>query len=95
MGWEEKDPFKYYPERGLYYHMVWPEVYCGSQPQTSEDIDALGSLLGPKGTILSLQQDKDLAYWHVDLTQLQKRASRNNLTYLRQPVMQISNFTKF
>lgn len=86
MGWSERDPYKYYPERGLYYHEVWPKVYCGSQPQNQHDIDELAALLSSDGTILSLQQDRDLRHWGVDLHSLQARASERSLQYLRRPV---------
>lgn len=86
MGWSERNPYKYYPEWGPYYHEVWPHVYCGSQPRSQHDIDELAALLGSDGSILSLQQDRDLRHWGVDLLSLQTRASKHHLRYLRQPV---------
>lgn len=86
MGWDNANPFEYHPERGLYYHEVWPNLLCGTQPQTKEDIDVLASLLGPEGSILSLQQDKDLKYWGVRWHDLESQAQHHNLAYHRCPV---------
>lgn len=97
MGWDERDPYKYYPERGLYYHEVWPRLFCGSQPLTVEDVDHLAVVLGAEGTILNLQQDKDVSYWGVDLQSIQAQASHRDLTYVRRPVsflqLNVTNFT--
>ena len=73
MGWEGVDPYKYNPERGLYYHEVWPSLFCGTQPRSMEDVDSLAELLGPKGFILNLQQDKDMEHWGVSLHDIQSQ----------------------
>jgi len=86
MGWESADPYQYNPERGLYYHEVWPSLFCGTQPRSKADVDSLAGLLGPKGSILSLQQDKDLEYWGVSLHDIHTQAHQRNLNYLRRPV---------
>lgn len=87
-----KDPPKYYPERGLYYHKVWPtnngttpDILCGSQPRSREDIDKIVKLIRKGGSIISLQQDKDLQHWKVDLHKLQKQAALDGLNYIRRP----------
>ena len=41
MGWDHLNPYEYHPERGLYYHEVFPNLLCGSQPQTPADIEQL------------------------------------------------------
>lgn len=41
MGWEDRNPYEYHPERGLYYHEVARNLICGSQPHTREDIEHL------------------------------------------------------
>jgi hypothetical protein len=43
MGWDHLNPYEYHPERGLYYHEVFPNLLCGSQPQTPVDIEQLHS----------------------------------------------------
>ena len=86
MGWAERDPYKYYPERGMYLHELYPSLLCGSQPMSREDIRKLADFLGSRGSILSLQQDKDLAHWGVDLQDLQSEAQERDLNYLRRPV---------
>ncbi|KAK9864906.1 hypothetical protein WJX84_012294 [Apatococcus fuscideae] len=82
MGW--KDPYQYYPERGLYYHEVSPNLFCGSQPQSPEDIQRLRDDVGI-GTVVNLQQDKDFAYWNVDFGAYQHRASQIGLDIIRCP----------
>ena len=86
MVWDERDPYKYYPERGMYLHELYPSLLCGSQPMSREDIRMLADLLGSRGSILSLQQDKDLAHWGVDLQDLKSEAQERDLNYLRRPV---------
>ena len=93
MGWQQPDldPYSYHPERGLYYHEVFENLICGSQPRSASDIDSLKDLLGGQGTILNLQQDKDLAYWGVNLGELCGRAEHRGLQYLRRPVSTLQN----
>jgi hypothetical protein len=86
MGWEGADPYQYHPERGLYYHEIWPSIFCGTQPRNKADVDQLAELLGPQGSILSLQQDKDLDYWGVNLHDIQTQAHQRKLKHLRRPV---------
>ncbi len=83
MGWDtgDKSPFEYHPERGLYFHLVWSQLFCGSQPQTVDDIVALYNQ-GVTG-ILSLQQPKDLEYWGVDGDALFAKAAELGIEYVR------------
>ncbi|GAB4819964.1 hypothetical protein N2152v2_007010 [Parachlorella kessleri] len=83
MQWE-KNPYEYYPERGLYYHSITPLVIVGSQPQRADDIDQLIDEAGV-GTILNLQEDKDMQYWGVDIRQLLDRAQQRDVKLLRTP----------
>lgn len=87
MGWKDANPYEYHPERGLYYHEVWPGLFCGSQPQSKQDIDALADLLGPGGRVLSLQQDTDLEYWKIPTNDIQAQARHHDLMYHRCPVL--------
>ncbi|KAK9839734.1 hypothetical protein WJX84_005267 [Apatococcus fuscideae] len=82
MGWS--DPYQYYPDRGLYYHEVAPNLFCGSQPQSPDDIQRLRQNVGI-GTVVNLQQDKDFAYWNVDHGAHQHRASEIGLNIIRCP----------
>ena len=87
MGWKDANPYEYHPERGLYYHEVWPGLYCGTQPQSRQDVDSLAELLGEGGSILSLQQDKDLQYWKIPSQDIQAQARHHGLIYHRCPVL--------
>ena len=57
-------PFRYHPDRPLYYSYVLEGLIVGSQPRAPQDIDHIAEELGVQ-TILNLQQDKDMAYWGV------------------------------
>ena len=62
-----------------------PNLFCGSQPQSPEDIQRLRDDVGI-GTVVNLQQDKDFAYWNVDFGAYQHRASQIGLDIIRCPV---------
>ncbi len=83
MGWDacDKSPFEYHPERGLFFHLIWSQLICGSQPQTVDDIVSLYNE-GVTG-ILSLQQPKDLEYWGVDGDALFAKAAELGIEYVR------------
>ena len=85
MKWDNVNPYEYHPERGLYYHTIVPNLLCGSQPRSAADIDALKANVGVTD-IISLQQDKDLAYWEVNLEELRARAEHHSIAYRRCPV---------
>lgn len=82
MAWD--NPYEYHYDRGLYYHEIVPNLICGSQPRNTEDLSHLGQLENVN-TILNLQQDKDLAYWNVDLGSLQHRARELGVNLVRRP----------
>lgn len=84
MNWDKMDPYQYHPERGLYYHEISADVICGSQPRTAYDIDLIKDKIGATD-IVSLQQDKDLEYWGVNLEELRQQACNVDLTYRRCP----------
>ena len=85
MNWDNVNPYEYHPERGLYWHEILPNLLCGSQPQSAGDIDILHSEMGVTD-IVSLQQDKDLDYWGVNLHELMHQAEHRQLKYRRCPV---------
>ena len=64
---------------------VSPNLFCGSQPQSPDDIQQLHENVGI-GTVVNLQQDKDFAYWNVDHGAHQHRASEIGLNIVRCPV---------
>ncbi len=64
---------------------VWPNLFCGSQPQNAEDIQRLQQDVGI-GTVINLQQDKDFAHWNVDFGGYQHRANEIGLNIVRCPV---------
>lgn len=88
MNWDKMDPYQYHPERGLYYHEISADVICGSQPRTAYDIDLIKDKIGATD-IVSLQQDKDLEYWGVNLEELRQQACNVDLTYRRCPVREL------
>lgn len=89
MGWTHLDnPFEYHFERGLYYHYIAPDMIVGSQPRNAHDVDALKA--EGVGVILNLQQDKDLAYWKVDLGEISARASHHGMQLVRTPAVDFS-----
>ena len=47
MNWDGSNPYEYHPERGIYFHEVFPRVICGSQPRTAEDISLLHDQVRP------------------------------------------------
>jgi hypothetical protein len=40
MKWGD-NPYEYDFDRGLYYHEVWPGLFCGSQPTCPDDVTYL------------------------------------------------------
>mmetsp|Transcript_1406 Transcript_1406/g.3277 ORF Transcript_1406/g.3277 Transcript_1406/m.3277 type:complete len:283 (+) Transcript_1406:410-1258(+) len=84
MGWEHVSPFEYHFDRGLYFHEVEPQVFCGSQPRNVSDIEYLAKE-EKVTTILNLQQDRDLEYWGVDMHSLYHRALDLGVNLVRTP----------
>eukprot|EP00951_Prasinocladus_malaysianus_P013548 scaffold102563_cov47-Prasinocladus_malaysianus.AAC.1 len=84
MGWEHVSPFEYHFDRGLYFHEVEPNVYCGSQPRNTSDVEYLANEINVT-TILNLQQDRDLEYWGVDIHSLSRRSNELGLKLVRTP----------
>lgn len=84
MQWDRRSPYEYHPEKGLYYSYILPDLVVGSQPRTKEDVDHIAERVGAK-TILNLQQDKDMAYWGVDVSELRARADASGVALLRCP----------
>lgn len=85
MNWDNVNPYEYHPERGLYWHEITPNLLCGSQPQSAGDVDILHCDMEVTD-IISLQQDKDLDYWGVNLQELMHQADERQLHYRRCPV---------
>ncbi len=40
MGWdgEGTSPYEYHYERGLYYHEILPNMFCGTMPRNTSDL---------------------------------------------------------
>eukprot|EP00877_Chromochloris_zofingiensis_P003265 jgi/Chrzof1/1293/Cz10g01150.t1 len=62
---EWNDPYKYYFDRGLYFHEVSENLVCGTQPRNPAEVEELAAEHGVSA-IVNLQQDKDFHYWGVD-----------------------------
>lgn len=60
----------------------------GSQPRHALDVDALRA--EGVDVILNLQQDKDLAYWRVDLHEISSRAAHHGMHVVRTPAVDFS-----
>ena len=84
MGWgtTDLDPYKYHPERGLYYHLIEEDVIVGSQPQNKDDVIHLKKHEDVQ-VIFSMQQIKDLEYWGVNGHELEKTARDMGMEYIR------------
>ncbi len=41
MGWDDRNPYEYHYDAGLYYHEIVPNVICGSQPRNPDDVGHL------------------------------------------------------
>jgi protein-tyrosine phosphatase len=84
MGWGtmDLDPYKYHPERGLYYHLIEEDIIVGSQPQSRDDVIHLKKHEDVQ-VIFSMQQPKDLEYWGVDGQELEKAAHEMGMEYIR------------
>ena len=85
MNWDHLSPYEYHPERGLYHHEILPNLLCGSQPRSAADVDIIKHEIGATD-IISLQQDKDLEYWGVNLDELSRQARKNGIAFRRCPV---------
>jgi protein tyrosine phosphatase (PTP) superfamily phosphohydrolase (DUF442 family) len=79
------NPYEYHHEFGMNYTRITANLVVGSQPQSPEDIDALAD--DGVGVILNLQEDKDVAYWKVNLPAIQKRCHELGFEYHRRPAI--------
>lgn len=68
----------------MYYTRITPNLIVGSQPQTPEDVDRLFHQEGITA-IVNLQQDHDIAYWHVDLNPIKQRCEELGVVHIRRP----------
>lgn len=85
MGWENGgNPFEYNFDRGLYYHEIDRGLICGSQPRNAADVEFLHNEEGVT-TIVSMQQDKDAAYWGVNLDEVYRKAHELGMKVVRRP----------
>ena len=66
---------KYEHEKGIYYSLITDRLICGSCLQTAKDVDTIRDKEGVS-TILCLQEDKDMAWWKLDIVPIQMSTSR-------------------
>eukprot|EP00959_Pyramimonas_sp_CCMP1952_P297119 6215944-Pyramimonas_sp.AAC.4 len=64
---------KYEHEKGIYYSLITDRLICGSCLQTAKDVDTIRDKENV-GTILCLQEDKDMVWWNLDIVPIQERA---------------------
>eukprot|EP00884_Botryococcus_braunii_P006205 jgi/Botrbrau1/15586/Bobra.0288s0005.1 len=89
MGWNTSDglnPYEYHPHRGLYYHQVHPNLFCGTQLRTTAEVDHLRDIEGI-GMILNLQENKDFHYWGVDFHAIYHHAQYRGVHIVRRPAV--------
>lgn len=84
MGWDTRDPYQYYFDRGLYFHEILPNLICGSQPRNADDVRHL-ALVEKVDTVLNLQQDKDMEYWGVSIGEVGRECREMGLKLHRVP----------
>ena len=83
MHWS--NPFEYHFDRGLYFHEVSPNLFCGTQPRNPEEVRALADLHGIR-TIVNLQQDGDMQYWGIDFGANERACHEHGVRLMRTPV---------
>ncbi|KAK9283184.1 hypothetical protein L1049_011420 [Liquidambar formosana] len=79
-----KNPYEYHHDLGMNYTLITDKLIVGSQPQNPEDIDHLKQEQNV-AYILNLQQDKDIAYWGIDLQSIIKRCRELGIRHMRRP----------
>jgi len=82
MHWS--NPFEYHFDRGLYFHEVSPNLFCGTQPRNPEEVLALANLHDIR-TIVNLQQDGDMQYWGVDFGANERACHEHGVRLVRTP----------
>jgi hypothetical protein len=64
----------YVHEDGINFNRISPDLIVGSCLQTAADVDTLRQEQGV-GTVLCLQEDKDMAWWNLDIQPIVSRAA--------------------
>lgn len=82
---EWNDPYKYYFDRGLYFHEVSENLVCGTQPRNPAEVEELAAEHGVSA-IVNLQQDKDFHYWGVDFEANKDKCQQLGVKIHRVPV---------
>lgn len=80
------NPYEYHHELGMSYTRIGPHIILGSQPQGPEDVTRLAEEEGV-GAILNVQEDKDMAYWKVDLPAVMRRCQELGVEHHRRPAV--------
>lgn len=78
------NPYEYHHDLGMSYTRIAPHIILGSQPQCPEDVTRLREEEGV-GAILNTQEDKDVAYWKVDLPAVTRRCQELGVEHHRRP----------
>ncbi|KAK8955293.1 hypothetical protein KSP40_PGU022828 [Platanthera guangdongensis] len=65
------------------YTVISDDIIVGSQPQKPEDIYHL--MEEKVAYILSLQQDKDIEYWDIDIDAIVKICNKLGIRHVRRP----------
>eukprot|EP01023_Acetabularia_acetabulum_P066192 TRINITY_DN8899_c0_g1_i3.p1 TRINITY_DN8899_c0_g1~~TRINITY_DN8899_c0_g1_i3.p1 ORF type:complete len:274 (-),score=32.90 TRINITY_DN8899_c0_g1_i3:873-1694(-) len=85
MGWSDSNPYEYQFERGLYFHEVYHNLLCGSQPRSPQEVQQLQTEAGVTA-IMNLQQDKDPIYWGINLNDIIQKAQQIGVKFIRTSV---------
>lgn len=64
---------------------ILPQIFVGSCPQSTQDIDRLGNDFGVTA-VLSLQTEEDLASWNLDGGRLEAHYGKSRIALRRVPV---------
>lgn len=74
----------YKHEDGMNYNKAFDRIIVGSCVQTAADVDTLKK--DGIGIIFSLQEDKDMAHFSLDLAPIVKRAEEVGIAHVRNPI---------
>ncbi|CAK0881845.1 unnamed protein product [Prorocentrum cordatum] len=80
----------YSHDAGMNYARVAPRLMVGSCVQTPADVDRLRA--EGVGLIFSLQEDKDMAHFGLDIEPIRRRAAELGMAHVRRPIRDFDPF---
>jgi hypothetical protein len=83
----------YVHENGINFDRIGSDLIVGSCLQSAADVDTLRTEHSV-GTVLCLQEDKDMQWWNLDLQPIVNRASeRGDVEHVRMPIRDFDPFS--